>query len=78
MITRDPLRVPCLTPGYWTTFPAALASELAAALGRVRTHRAKQPLPRVTGLEHRAQLQAEAENIARSLKFAERFAGYNL
>lgn len=74
MITRDPLQVPCLTPGYWATFPTALASELAAALARVHTHRSQQPLPQVTGLEHRAQLQAEAENIARSLKFAEKLA----
>jgi sugar phosphate isomerase/epimerase len=74
MITRDPLQVPCLTLGYWATFPTAPASELAGALARVRTHQARQDLPRISDLEHRAQLQAEAENIARSLKFAERFA----
>ncbi|HXX93251.1 MAG TPA: sugar phosphate isomerase/epimerase family protein, partial [Planctomycetota bacterium] len=29
MATRDPLRVPCLTPGYWATFPGRPASDLA-------------------------------------------------
>ncbi|MDB6138446.1 MAG: hypothetical protein JWO94_1518, partial [Verrucomicrobiaceae bacterium] len=38
MATRDPLKVPCLSPGYWTTFPDRPAIELAHALALVKQH----------------------------------------
>jgi sugar phosphate isomerase/epimerase len=69
MITRDPLRVPCLSPKYWTTLSEIPGRELAEALARVRQH--KQPLPTITKLSHEEQLRAEADNIDRCLKFAD-------
>ncbi|HWB08702.1 MAG TPA: sugar phosphate isomerase/epimerase family protein [Pirellulales bacterium] len=71
MITRDPLRVPCLTAGYWATMPDVRASELADSLARVRKERFPGALPTVSDLSHVQQLQAEAENIRNCLVFAE-------
>lgn len=70
MITRDPLRIPCLTSGYWATMPDIRASELADALARVRKQRFPGALPAVTNLSHAEQLQVEADNIRASLLFA--------
>ena len=71
MITRDPLRVPCLTPRYYTTFPTLAASVLADALDRVRKNSLARPLPQVTGLSHEAQVELEEEHNVRSLKWAQ-------
>lgn len=70
MITRDPLRVPCLTEAYWATMSHVRAAELAEALTRVRKHRVAGELPVVSKLPPREQLQAEADNIDRSLRYA--------
>ena len=53
MITRDPLKVPCLTEGYWATFP-----ELPGKDSRPRTLTrpgppAAPPLPRISQLPSR-------------------------
>ena len=50
MITRDPLRIPCLTRGYWATLEDMPASRLAAMLALVRTHAARDDLPQVRDL----------------------------
>lgn len=70
MITRDPLRVPCLTGRYWATFPDLPGRHLARALSSVRNHPPAHPLPRIGGLPHEQQLRAEDENVARCLAFA--------
>ncbi len=70
MITRDPLRIPCLTPRYWTTLGDVPARELAEMLARVRRDNHPRPLPTITPLSHAEQLRVEADNIARCLKFA--------
>jgi len=70
MITRDPLRIPCLTPKYWTTLGGLPASELACMLACVRRNKHPQPLPTITPLSHAQQLRLEADHIARCLKFA--------
>lgn len=71
MITRDPLRVPCLTTGYWATLPEVRARELADALARVRRHKFAGTLPTISKLSHREQLQAEAGNINKCLAYAQ-------
>ena len=48
MITRDPLKIPCLTEGYWTTFPELPGKHVARALSLVRSHPRSQPLPRIS------------------------------
>lgn len=60
MGTRDPLKVPCLTPGYWAPFAGRPAMELARALALVCNHPLHQPPPSVTGKEV-AQVLAEEE-----------------
>ena len=70
MITRDPLRVPCLTRKYWATLGQVPGTDLAAALANVRRHTAPRPLPIVSSLDHRAQLEAEAANVVESLAYA--------
>ncbi|MEQ1853249.1 MAG: TIM barrel protein, partial [Chthoniobacteraceae bacterium] len=67
MATRDPLRVPCLTPGYWTTFPERREPALAAGLTLVRRHPPEHP-PDGTGDRSLAQqLAAEEQNNRSSL-----------
>ena len=70
MITRDPLRVPCLTKKYWATLGSVPGVDLADALARVRRHKSPVPLPTVTPLDHRKQLETEAANIVLSLDYA--------
>ncbi len=70
MITRDPLRVPCLTDDYWQTMPELRASQLAAALARVRRHKFAGKLPTISNLTHAEQLEQEAANIAQCLRYA--------
>jgi sugar phosphate isomerase/epimerase len=70
MITRDPLKVPCLTERYWATFPDLPGRHLARALSDVRAHASKEPLPRVSTLSPEDRLRAEDENIRRCLVVA--------
>jgi len=70
MITRDPLRVPCLTKKYWATLGQVSGTVLAEALARVRHHKPARPLPVVSTLDHRAQLEAETTNVTASLAYA--------
>src|SRR5262249_18069033 len=39
MITRDPLKVPCLAPKYWATFADLPGRHLARTLALVRKHK---------------------------------------
>jgi sugar phosphate isomerase/epimerase len=71
MITRDPLRVPCLTSGYWATMPDVRARELTDALARVRKQRFAGTLPAVSNLSHLEQLRAEADNIGKCMLYAQ-------
>jgi sugar phosphate isomerase/epimerase len=68
MITRDPLKVPCLTPKYWATLDDVPGRDLARTLALVRKR--KQTLPRVSGLAREQQLAAEEENVRKCLAYA--------
>jgi len=70
MITRDPLRVPCMTERYWATMPEVRARELARAMAMVRKRASKAPLPRTQGLSEDARIDMEDEHIAHSFEFA--------
>lgn len=70
MITRDPLRVPCLTDRYWETFGGLPGRILARALTLVRDHAPKSPLPRVSSKGEEEQIREEDNNISMCLKFA--------
>jgi sugar phosphate isomerase/epimerase len=75
MITRDPLKVPCLTERYWVTFPDLPGRHLARALSLVRDHPPNHPLPHVSRLPPGEQLRAEDENVRRCLAFAREHLG---
>lgn len=70
MITRDALKIPCLTEKYWATMRDAPAQRLASALAVVHRHASKDPLPRITGLSTAAQLAAEDGNVRKSVAYA--------
>ncbi len=70
MITRDPLKVPCLGSKYWATFPDLPGKEVARALSFVRAHPPGEPLPRISQLPRQEQLRVEDENVRKCLEFA--------
>ncbi len=74
MITRDPLKVPCLNQKYWATFPNVPASDLARAL---RTIRAKEAdaLPQISKHPIKKQVQIEENNVSSCLKYANEHLG---
>lgn len=77
MITRDPLKIPCLTKAYWTTFSEISAPELAHFLHQIKCKKEKQPLPVVSNLPLDEQLQLEIENNRTSLLYAKKAYGFN-
>jgi sugar phosphate isomerase/epimerase len=70
MITRDPLKIPCLTEGYWATFPELPGADLARTLTAVRKNKPAQPLPRVSHLGIEQRLQIEDDNVRKCLAYA--------
>jgi sugar phosphate isomerase/epimerase len=70
MITRDPLKVPCLTDKYWVTFPERRSMCLTRALALVREYPPREPLPRVSGLDEQARRQLEEDNVKECLAYA--------
>jgi 3-oxoisoapionate decarboxylase len=70
MITRDPLKVPCLTDKYWVTFPERNGRYLARTLTLVRDHPPREPLPHISGLEEAARRRQEEDNVKLCLAFA--------
>src|SRR5262249_53709299 len=69
MITRDPLKVPCLTPKYWATFESLPGRHLARTLALVRKHAARS-LPKLSGLAKEQQLAVEEDNVRKCLAYA--------
>jgi len=69
MITRDPLRIPCLTDDYWATFEKVPGRDLARALAMVKKHAGKELLPRISKLTIEEQLAIEDKNVRRSLEY---------
>ena len=63
MITRDALKVPCLTDHYWITFPERNGVDLARTLHYVETNQSKQPLEMVTTLPAEQRKRLEESNI---------------
>lgn len=69
LITRDPLKVPCLTDKFWATMPQASGIDLARTLRFVREHPAKS-LQEVGSLPLAKQVELEDANIAASVRYA--------
>jgi|SRR5579883_743330 len=70
MITRDPLRIPCLEEKYWATLGRVPGRDLARTLRLVKKHARKEPLPRLAGLKPDDQLAVEDRNVRESFEFA--------
>ncbi len=70
MITRDPLKVPCLTDRYWVTFPDRNGLYLARTLKLVEKERSPQPLARISQLPHDEQLRLEEQNVVACMHYA--------
>src|SRR5262249_5680873 len=68
MITRDPLKIPCLTEKYWATLGKVPGRDLGRMLALVRRHAKK--LPRITALTAAKQVEAEEEHVRRSFEYA--------
>jgi sugar phosphate isomerase/epimerase len=75
MITRDPLKVPCLSDNYWITFPDRNGIYLARTLKFVDTHRSPRPLPRVSQLDHEQARKVEEQNVVTCLRWAHQSLG---
>lgn len=69
-LTRDPLKITCLTEKYWLTFPERNGKYLARSLALVRKNKRSTPLPRVTGLDREAQLRMEMDNVKQCVAYA--------
>jgi hypothetical protein len=75
MITRDPLKVPCLTRKYWVTFDDLPANVLASMLALVRANVPRKPLPQTTGLSDEQRLSLEDDNVGKSFAYAKEHLG---
>lgn len=65
LITRDPLKVPCLTPGYLASLPPEKAARVPGQMAWVKAKASK--LPYVSQLTPEQRLAAESENHRRTL-----------
>ncbi len=70
MITRDPLKVSCMSDRYWATFAGQNGVALARTLRFVQDRKSEKPLPRISHLTYDQQRQVEDENVIACLKYA--------
>lgn len=63
MITRDPLKVPCMTAQYWEVFPDRNGKYLAQTIQLVRSKQSQSPLPTVDKLSREERVKIEEQNI---------------
>jgi 3-oxoisoapionate decarboxylase len=69
IITRDALKVPCVTEPFWTTLADVPGSDLSRTLRFVRQHPPRN-LQEVSKLPLEKQVALEDANIAASLRYA--------
>jgi sugar phosphate isomerase/epimerase len=69
LITREPLKVPCLTEPYWSTLADVSGRDLARMLRTVRAH-AAETLPEVNSRPREEQVAQELANVKASLAYA--------
>ena len=77
MITRDPLRIPCLTRGYWATLEEISGRRLADMLALVREKAPKQGLSRLSDLKQPRRVEREEENVRVSFEHARTRLGFS-
>lgn len=74
MITRNPLKVPCLKTGYWATFEDKNVNRLARALSWIRSN-SQDDLPGVEGKSEDQKIEYEELNNRLSVEYAEKRLG---
>ncbi|MEM8669701.1 MAG: TIM barrel protein [Planctomycetota bacterium] len=74
LITRDALKVPCLTESYYATMPSARARDLVQTLQFVRQHEVKE-LQSVSKLSLTDQVTLERSNVTSSIRYAREVLG---
>lgn len=77
MITRDPLKIPCLTKAYWATFDKISATELAVFLSKLKKHKSEAALPLISDKSIDEQLALEIHNNKISALFAKKNYGFS-
>ena len=70
MITRDPLKIPCLKKDYWAAFEEVPGSELARTLRMVKQNKYESHLPKVSQLSEEEKLAVEEENVLECLRYS--------
>jgi sugar phosphate isomerase/epimerase len=70
MITRDPLKVPCLTEKYWATPDHVPGRDVARTLDAVRKTKRDKPLPQVSQLTIEERVKIEDDNVRKCLAYA--------
>ena len=73
MITRNPLKIPCLNEEYWATFGDMPATKLASTLRWVKNNKSNAALPSVEGQTTEQKLIYEEQNILDSFLFANKY-----
>jgi len=69
MITRDPLKVPCMTKAYWEVFPDRNGKHLAQTFTLVQAKSSSAPLPMISNLSAAERQKFEEENVKACLKY---------
>jgi sugar phosphate isomerase/epimerase len=69
MITRDPLKVPCLTKQYWEVFPDRNGKYLAQTMKLVQERASREPLPTTAQLSPAERAKAEEDNVKACLRY---------
>ncbi|MBI1765580.1 MAG: sugar phosphate isomerase/epimerase [Acidobacteria bacterium] len=69
MMTRDPLKVPCMTKAYWEVFPDRNGKYLAQTFKLVQTKSSHTPLPVVANLSRPELIKIEEDNVKACFRY---------
>ena len=69
MMTRDPLKVPCMTPQYWEVFPDRNIKYLGRTFKLVQKNAGGKPLPMVEQLPRDERVKIEDENVRACFRY---------
>jgi sugar phosphate isomerase/epimerase len=70
MITRDPLKIPCLTDEYWATFEETKGAEFEKVMAMIEKNEFKSQLPSTSNLDSEGRLAFEEANVLECIKFS--------
>ncbi len=69
MITRDPLKVPCMTKAYWEVFPDRNGKHLAQTFKLVQAKSSKVALPAISNLSTVERQKFEEDNVKACIQY---------